>query len=89
MWILARSSDNGLINGIVQPPILNALQPSGSGFQFTFDAATQRGYSVLASTNLTAWVALGSATETSLGLFIFEDLMATNYPNRFYTIRQP
>ena len=80
---------NGLINGMVQPPVLKALQPSGSGFQFTFNAATQTSYSVFASTNLMNWTFLGSATETSPGWFYFEDSTVTNYPEQFYRVRQP
>lgn len=80
---------NGLINGIVQPVVLNTIHQFGSGFQFTFTAATQTDYSVLASTNLINWIVLGSAIETSLGWFYYEDLTETNYPERFYRIGQP
>jgi hypothetical protein len=80
---------NGLINGVVQPPFLNNLQPSSAGFQFNFNGATQTAFSVLVSTNLSDWSVVGSATETSQGYYFFEDLQAANYPRRFYRICLP
>ncbi len=80
---------NGLINGILQPAILARPQPAAAGFQLTFNAATQHTYTVLASANLTDWFVLGPATETTPGYFSFQDTPATNYPQRFYQVRQP
>lgn len=50
-------------------------------------------FTIVASTNvslaLTNWTVLGPATEISLGLFRFTDSQATNFPQRFYTVRSP
>ena len=79
---------DGTANGVIQPPRLaGALRSSGNGFQFQFLAATCTNYSVLVSSNLSDWALLGSATQISPGLFLFEDSVAASQPRRFYRIR--
>ncbi len=41
-------------------------------------------YTVLASTNLINWIPISTNTGGQDGLFLFNDLSATNYPKRFY-----
>ncbi len=46
-------------------------------------------YGVFASTNLSDWLLLGTATNPIANLFQFIDVDATNYPRRFYQLRGP
>jgi hypothetical protein len=81
---------DGVINGVVQPPLLANPRPSGDGpFRFAFNAAPGLGYSVWASDHLTNWIIVGKATETTRGWFGFQDFGATNHPMRLYRVSQP
>jgi hypothetical protein len=87
-------ANNGLmVFRILPPPGIVRLTgfmklPSGT-FQFGYSNSDGRTYRVFASTNLADWSAIGTATQTSPGLFQFTDLQATNIPRRFYQLRSP
>jgi hypothetical protein len=80
---------DGMIDGVVQSPLLTGALLGQSGWQFSFNGTSGLGYSVLTSTNLHNWIFLASATEISRGWFIFQDTAATNGHWRFYKVRQP
>ena len=72
------------------PPILasSRILPSGA-FEFQFTGFAGTVYTVLGSTNLRNWDALGSATDLGGGLFLYQDAAATNLASRFYLITAP
>jgi len=80
---------DGMIAGIVLPPQLTAPNVGSGGLEFWFNGAPGLNYSVWASTNLSAWINVGTAVESSTGWFNFKDPTATNYDRRFYQIRYP
>ncbi len=80
---------NGLLNGMVLPPVLTQSGMSASGMQFWFNGANGLNYSVWASSDLATWVQIGSASEISSGWFNFQDAEAPNYGRRFYQVRYP
>jgi hypothetical protein len=61
-------------------------------FSLTFSGAFGHSYSVRASTNvalpIAGWTILDSSTFGSGGV-IYDDVAATNYPQRFYLISEP
>ncbi len=79
---------NGIINGVVQPAIMGRPDPE-FGVPFGFNAASGLSYTVLASTNLTDWVSIGSESECRPGFFLFNDPTPANFAQRFYQVRQP
>lgn len=76
------------------PPAFGSIAPLGDGnFRLTFTGPTGRGYELRSTTNLsltpvTLWELLASDTFGNDPV-IFDDLSATNYPQRFYQIRVP
>jgi len=69
---------------------LTNLTPLGGGaFQFTYTNHSGQPCSVYASTNLSAWTALGPPTQVAPGVFQFADPAAASYPKRFYQLRSP
>ena len=77
------------------PPMLGGISASPStGVQFTITGTAGFGYRVWGATNLnvgpiiTTWTLLGSNTFTGSPV-IFTDPLATNYPQRFYTVTVP
>jgi hypothetical protein len=59
-------------------------------FQFDYANSTDsRLGTVYASTNLTNWAAIGTATQVSAGQFQFSDSAASNFPHRYYKLRSP
>ena len=75
-------------------PVKIAGQTSSSGkFQVQFIGDTNLSYTVMGTTNvslpLSAWDMMGPALYQSGNSFLFTDLTATNYPQRFYTVRLP
>lgn len=65
-----------------------SLQPNGS-MLLDFDGTSGYTQTVMASTNLQDWTAIGPATQVSPGRFQFTDPAATNFTQRFYKIRTP
>jgi hypothetical protein len=59
----------------------------GSGMELEFTGASQRVVEVHASTNLTDWTWLVTLTNET-GQLLYLDPQATNYPLRFYRVRQ-
>ena len=69
---------------------LTGLADLGNGaFQFSYTNSSGQPSNVYASTNLSAWSALGPATQVSPGLFQFTDTNAAFLPRRFYQLRSP
>ena len=75
-------------------PAFDFITPLSDGnFRLTFSGPAGRGYELRATTNLsmapvTLWILLGSATFGTIPV-VYDDLSATNYPQRFYQIRVP
>ena len=65
----------------------------GGALQFIMTNAPGASFTVLASTNITLpllqWQNLGQPAEGPSGVYQFNDLQATNYPQRFYILTQP
>jgi hypothetical protein len=84
---------NATLTNTISSPVLTDETQTTNGFQFYFEAAPGLSYSVWASTNLTMWTSIGSATEQSQGwfsaVFYYNDSTATNNNQRFYQIRYP
>jgi len=57
-----------------------------SAFQLCFTGATNGTYEVWASPDLSHWSRLGTASSQAAGFFGYEDLTATNQPQRFYRV---
>lgn len=74
----------------VAPPYFTfiAVETNGS-FRVEFNGASNLTYDVQVSTSLVNWSVLGPATPGTNGLFQYTDLVATNYPYRFYRVRSP
>jgi hypothetical protein len=76
------------------PPVFSGVTPLNDGnFRLTFSGPTGAGYEIRASTNLsltpvTLWDLLDSGT-FGVAPVEFDDLSATNFPQRFYLIRLP
>jgi hypothetical protein len=80
---------DGVLNGVVLPPTLTDTVMVGSNLQFWFNAASGLDYSVWASSDLSTWTELGSASEISRGWFLYQDSDAINYNRHFYQVRYP
>jgi hypothetical protein len=94
LWDTSRLTVDGTLSVIAeQPPQFHtlALLPDHN-FQFTFSARDGAHYTLWASTNVAQpfaeWTDLGSGTMGASPL-TFDDLDATNYPQRFYRITVP
>ncbi len=59
-------------------------QPPNGGFQLTFSTGSNTTWRLEASTNLLSWLPLLTNTAGANGIIQFTDLLATNYPSRFY-----
>ena len=57
-------------------------------FHLQFIGATGLNYTIQASTNLTSWPGIGTATAQGNGLFDFTDTNANNLPARYYRVIQ-
>jgi len=92
---IASTGANGFILiGAVTPPFLSAtLQPATGALQVTFTNASGASFSVLATTNvalpLSNWTVIGGAVQVSSGRYQFTDASATNYAQRYYSVRGP
>ncbi len=75
----------------VTPPtsmLLTDVRKPGS-FQFSYTNSNNQSYTVYASTNLTTWSSIGTATQSPPGWYKFIDTSPTNYSKRFYQLRSP
>jgi len=82
----AIAADNVLVPTL---STVNGLYSPGAPYQISFTGTAGSMFGAWASTNLTDWVRLGNAAETSPGNFQFSDFAATNYPHRYYQVRWP
>ena len=87
--------DTGTLTVIsTAPPRIDAITPLGSsGFRLTFSGPTGQDYEIRATTDaalqpVTRWNLLDGGTFGNTPVS-FDDLEATNYPQRFYLIRLP
>ncbi|MGD0259123.1 MAG: hypothetical protein ABSD29_04780 [Verrucomicrobiota bacterium] len=92
-WDTSHLTDDGSIRIIARPQITGADRLGDGNIELTFTAdASSTSYILWATTNvalpLASWTQLSSGTITSSPLTI-QDLTATNYPQRFYTISVP
>jgi hypothetical protein len=77
-----------VFTGFGPPPFISQIT-SVNPFQFRFDGGSRLAFEVEASTNLTHWMFIGQATNTSGSLFQFSDSSVTNFPDRFYRLKVP
>jgi hypothetical protein len=70
-------------------PVAGLGRGTNGSFQLSFPGLSNLTYSVWASTDLTGWTLLGSATQPTPGQFYYNDATATNSPLRFYRVRSP
>jgi hypothetical protein len=69
------------------PPVLTNLLASSHSFQFSFHTLSNTTWRIDAATNLNAatnWLPIFTNTAGTSGTIQFTDLLATNYPWRFY-----
>ncbi len=76
------------------PPLLRVLDAAplaGGNRQVVGTGMPDQLHTVMASTNLshTNWLELGTTTASEIGQILFTDLQSTNFPHRFYRLRQP
>jgi hypothetical protein len=70
--------------------VLSSLRFGTNGFfQFKLSSTTNTTFSILASTNLTTWTSIGSATTDTNGSLIFQDTNTSTFPTRFYRALWP
>jgi bacillopeptidase F (M6 metalloprotease family) len=74
---------------LIASPVLKVVastQPPVGSFQFTFSTTSNTTWQIQASTNLlsTNWLPILTNTAGSSGTIQFTDLLATNFPSRFY-----
>ncbi len=62
---------------------------TGGTFGLSLNGSSHATYSVWASANLSDWNRLGTATETTPGIYQFTDPTVTNLPERFYRLTAP
>jgi len=89
--------DIGAVEGVFNPDF-ELVSPTALGdgtFQFSFTNLSGASFTVVATTNValptTNWLFIGPATEVppGSGTFQFIDPEATNYSQRFYSVRLP
>ncbi len=66
-----------------QPAVLSASTLPDSNIRLTVTGTTNANYNVQGSANLYNWQSLNTNSSPT-GTFTYDDLTATNYPNRFY-----
>ncbi len=81
-------NNSQVVNFVVQPinntpPALNQPGLSSGQFHFQLNGLSGRNYRIDASTNLTAWVTLGTNTAFA-GNFVFTDTNSPSFKSRFY-----
>jgi hypothetical protein len=81
------STTNSFIVRVLLLPALKiaaSAQPTNGSFQLTFSTGSNTTWRIDASTNLSSWLPLLTNTVGPSGTIQFTDLLATNYPWRFY-----
>jgi hypothetical protein len=79
---LLGATNNFTVIILPDPPVLRISNTNG--FQLSFDTFSNTTWLIEASTNLSSWQPLLTNTAGSDGTIQFTDLLATNYPWRFY-----
>lgn len=76
---------------IVPTPTVTVVGPNlnASAVILNFTGLSNATYSVLASSDLTNWTRIGSASQSSPGQFLYSDSSVTNLPRRFFRVRSP
>jgi hypothetical protein len=77
---------NGFIVHVLWPDVLN-IKPANRSFQLTLNTGSNTTWRIDASTNLanvSSWLPILTNTADLSGTLQFTDLLATNYPRRFY-----
>ncbi|MBC8096862.1 MAG: hypothetical protein H7Y43_13730, partial [Akkermansiaceae bacterium] len=94
-WDISKLAVNGAITVVSNAPLLfSSVVPLADGnFRLTFSGTAGQDYELRASTNLslmpvTLWDLLATGTFGNVPV-LFDDLTATNHPQRFYLIRIP
>ncbi|MDB6057249.1 MAG: hypothetical protein JWO95_1093 [Verrucomicrobiales bacterium] len=81
------------VTPILPPPtpamLTNVVRLADGTFQFSYTTSNAQAGSVYASTNLVSWTFLGTPTQTSPGVYQFNDATATSFQKRFYQLRIP
>jgi len=72
---------------VITRPLIGSAVFVNSSFVLNFGGISNVTYQVLGSTDLISWVALGYASQPSLGQFSYADASAINIRNRFYRIK--
>lgn len=97
-WLVGIKTPQNALNAADAPhyfniepsPLFTSYVRAGDGsFTLNFSGITNATYSLWASTNLTTWQPLGSATQLTPGAYQFEDATGTNLQQRFYQVRKP
>ena len=66
------------------PPQLTSSTSAANGFQFTLNTISNTTWRIDASTNLSTWLPIFTNLAGTGGTLQFTDLLATNFPHRFY-----
>jgi hypothetical protein len=71
------------------PPTLVSRSFANGNFQLQLASATNTGFGLLASTNLTTWTNIGCGFTGTNGTLLFQDTNCGNIPYRFYRAYWP
>ena len=81
------SATGSFVVQVLLPPsltIAGGAQPTNGSFQLMFSTGPNTTWRIDGSTNLSGWLPLLTNTTGPGGTIQFTDLLATNYPRRFY-----
>ena len=84
-WVLTLTT----VPSLPQPLLTNAIVNASGKFQFGFNGVATTNYSVLVSTNLVNWNAVGTASEISAGVFRYIDPQPRTNAVRYYRVHSP
>jgi fibronectin-binding autotransporter adhesin len=94
MWDASNLAVNGTLQAVTATPLVVSSPSSlpDHNISFGISGVVGEGYSVWATTNislpLASWSLLQSGSLPSVP-YVFQDLSATNYPDRFYRVSTP
>ena len=95
LWDTNTVNTNGTVKVIaIAPPMFSSVTQLGNGtLRLNFSGTPGANYEIRASTNLTLtpvtlWNLLGTGTFSAAPV-VFDDVLARNFPQRFYRIRVP
>jgi hypothetical protein len=91
--LISGTATGGVISVVTSPatsPVITGIVPQpGRVFLLQFNGETGFSYTVEASTNLFTWQPLTNIQAGENGFFSLMDTAATNYPHRFYRLKNP